>query len=55
MSKSARRRPQNPKPNRHVQRVQELRSSNAAQPHKVRTDDRNIRKYGIRGVLKNEG
>ncbi len=55
MSKSTRRRPQNPKPNRHVQRIQDLRSSNAAQPHKVHIDDRNVRKYGIRGVLKNEG
>lgn len=50
-----RKRPQSPKPNRHVQRVQDLRRSSAASPHKIHRDDVNFRKYGIRAVLKNEG
>lgn len=48
------RRAQTPKPNRH-QRVQELRRSNAAQPHKIHKDPRAVRKYGIRAILKDEG
>lgn len=47
------RRAQNPKPNRHV-RVQELRRSNAAQPHKIHKDPRDVRKYGIRAIVKGD-
>jgi hypothetical protein len=51
---NTRKRPQKQKANRHVARVQELRRSNAAQPHKVYSEDRSIRKYGIRAMLKSE-
>lgn len=48
-------RAQAPKPNRHsadarVRRVQDLRRSNAAQPHKIRREDDAFRKYGVRSI-----
>ena len=60
MTKKPNRRVQTAKPNRHsaearVRRVQDLRRSNAAQPHKIRREDDSFRKYGMRAILKSEG
>jgi hypothetical protein len=48
------RRPQSQKPNRHVERVQGLRRSSAASPHVVHSEDRSVRRYGMRAILKTE-
>lgn len=53
--KARTRRPQTQKPNRHVARVQDLRSGSRTSRHVVQTEDRDVRKYGIRAILKNEG
>lgn len=48
--KAKNRRPQTPKPNRH-EHVLDLRRGSRAQPHRIQTESRSVRKYGIRAIL----
>lgn len=59
MSNPKNRRPQTPKPGRHsaetLARVQGLRNGSRTSRHVMHTEDRSVRKYGIRAILKSEG
>lgn len=48
---NTRKRPQKQKANRHVARVQDLRNGSRTSRHVVQTEDRAVRKYGIRAMI----